>query len=484
MTVQKQPKKDGNTDPYRKKKSKQHVRLTQRAWIVLIIAVSIITLACVYLFRPQPSIAEKLSLTYLDSLTLADLQQPPEAQFENKAKVEDMTIYGTSLVFYDQPYSPLDTDGYFGRNARLRNIKTGEEIDCTFSGGADSGIDLQNIPAGVYEIYLTNGYTYSRAYMDTQFSSDPWISMRNNRKVRSIRVDADADYLEKFGINSDENYMYLTVTETLPIVRITDVVIDPSGYLEDQNGLQLEWFSQDGFDESEQSYAFGEKIAKWLEDAGLRVTFSREKDEYKSYAGQDSRAGIGYEAQSKIFLSLALSDGNEPRPLFISSPLVNGTLGNTISSELTEHGIELYTPTTVSQLNEGNSYDQFSVDENYELEPYSLQPSIRETGGKATQAGKNKSWQANSAYSDSYGMNSLLFLYASAGDAGSREYFLEHEDEMAKAIAQGILTCCDYQTDLYSQSGSTADLLAEKQSSTESLAVSPLCLLPEAEYNK
>lgn len=436
----KKPVSAKNTGKNRKRKR----RLTRKGKIALTVAVLVIVLCISLLFMRQPSVAERLSLTYLDSLTLSDLNSKPQESYADKTRVGDYTIYGTSLVFYDQTYSPLETDGYFGRNVKLVNIKTGEEITTTFTGGGDSGIDLQNLPAGVYEVYLTNGYTYARAYSDEEMHSSPLITMRNDKKVCSVQVDASKDYLDKFSIDTDENYIFLTVTESLPIVKVTDVVIDPSGYLVDPNGMPLEWYSEGSFDESEHSWEFAQRIARYLESAGLRVTFSRDKEELKGYAGENSRAGIGYSSQAKIFLSLTMSDAEQPYPYMISSPFTNGVLGNSISSALLSDGILLSTPVVSSQLNIGNTYDQLTVDEAYELEPYSLFPALRETGGRLTSAGQSEQWKANEMFSQSYGMNSLVFCYASSQNEASRTYFLENEDTLARGIAQGILNACGY----------------------------------------
>lgn len=427
---------------------KRKVRISQRAWILLIVVVSVIALICVWLFRPQPSMSEKLSLTTLDKLTLSDLADPPRASFENKTQVQDYTLYGTSLVFYDQDYEPLESDGYFGRNVMLRNIKTGEEISETFTGGADGGINLQTIPEGVYEIYLADGYTYKRAFMSDFYRSSPFITYRDDKQVKSVELAASNVFLEKFGIETDENYLFLTVTESLPHADVYDVVIDPSGYLIASNGQEMPWYTGDDFDEAQKSWEFAQKIAAYLESAGLKVMISRNETQASSYAGAYSRTEAAYDSQAKLFLSLTMVDDPASRPFFISSPFTNGKLGNELSSTLREDGIELYTPVSVSQLNDGNSYDQLAVDEEGSLLPYSLQPALRETGGRVTSAGGYTGWGANAIYGQAAGMESVIFCYASSENADSRSYFLEHEDAMARDLAQGILNSTGIQTPL------------------------------------
>lgn len=432
-------KKSPPASSQRDRKKKRKVRLTQKAWILIAACSAALCVLLAWLLKPRPSMTEKMSLTTLDSLTIADLHKMPQSSYEEKTQVKDFSFYGDSLVLYDRPYEPLESDGYFGRNIMLKNIATGEELTWTFSGGADTGLSLQDVPVGVYEIYLADGYAFKRAYMDEFYRSEPYYTIRNDKKVNSIELSANNVFLDKFGIESDENYLYLTVTESLPIARVSDVVIDPSGYLLDSNGTAQEWYSADGFDEAEQSERLAHLVASYLEGAGLKVTFSRTDQTWSGYAGVGSRTETAYDSQAKIFLNLTMSDSQASRPFFISSPFTNGRLGNAISSALTQNGIELYTPVSVTQLNAGNSYDQLAVKEDGSLLPFSLQPALRETGGYVTSAGQYSGWGANSAYSKARGMNALIFCYASGQNPESIEYFKEHEETIARSIAQGIL---------------------------------------------
>ncbi len=430
-------KKNPDNTP-KKSVNKSRRKLTPIGWLLVALAVAVCTGIGIEVLR-KPSMKEQLSRTYLDELKITNLNARPASSYEDSVEVQDYSIYGTSLLFYSTPYTPFETDAFFGRNAVLKNIETGENVSTTFSGGADSGFDLQTLDPGVYEVYLSDGYTPKRAYMENWMQTVPITLFRDNKKTRSVQINADSEYLSQFNIHSDKNYLYVTVTETLPMAKVTDVVLDPSGLQVDSSGYLLEDFSEEGFDENQQSWQLAQRVKVYLESAGLKVTISRAENVQSGYLGTSSRTAVGYNEQAKVFVSLAMSTADVSRPYVVSDPFTNGRLGNQICYALAKDGIELYRASLLAELNPGNSYDTYSVNEEYAYEPYSLLPQLRETGGKITSAGKASAWTANASFSDSYGMDAVVVYYASADNADSRGYYLEHREEIAKGIAQGIV---------------------------------------------
>lgn len=468
MTIEKKPDQNGS-DPNNKPKKKR--RLTMRAKVALVLA-AMVALSLLAVLPERQTVHEQMARTTLDELTLSDLPAIPAAEFTDSARVDDYTIYGTSLVLYESAYQPLGRDVYFGRNVMLRNLATGTETRMAFTGGADGGIDLQDLPEGVYEVYVYDGYTPKRAYMNETFEAQPFITVRDDKHVKSIEMTADKDYLEKFGVQSDQNYLFLTVTETLPIAQVADVVIDPFDVLVQENGNVVEGWSSDSFSEAQASWDLARRMATYLENAGLRVVFSHEENTPAGYLGVDSRTGVAYVSQAKYFITLEMSDGDEARPFVMSSPFVNGLLGNDIVSALAANGIELEVRSTLDQLNPGNSYDLLSTDEEYQYTQFSLQPALRETGGKTTSAGLLDAWSSNSRYSEANGLNAVLFFYASAENPDSIAYYQEHVDAMARGLAQGVLRAASLDpalidTPLSDSSGSASSAQAASSENKE-----------------
>lgn len=441
------PKPDGSASqqPHRasgqiKKKRKKKRRRLSRAAKLLMAGLCALVLGVAFYFYWEHETGRNVTLTYLDSISLGQLEQVPQASFDESIQVDDLTIYGNSLVFYDQEFSPLETDTFFGRNVTLRNIKDGSTITTAFTGGADAGIDLDQLPQGVYEVYLSDGYTPKRAYMAETTLPAQFVTTRNNGMVKKINIVASPNYLAKFNLQSDKPYLYISVTDSEPVETVADVVIDPMGY--GMAGLDEEGQDDrlaDGFSEYEQSWNLASKIRQRLEAAGLKVIFSQTSNDNLSYQGDPSRIADGYRTQAKVYLSLGMVNEDYAYPFIVSSPFTNGKLGNMIVQELNAYGVGLETISTLTQLNAGNGFDQLGYDQELRSSPYSVTAPIRESGGKVTSAGKEEGWQGNAQYSQSYGMNGVFFAYASTSNAASRTYYLEHVDAIADGIAQGIL---------------------------------------------
>lgn len=436
--------KRNNPDSKRAPLKKKKRRKVKKSTILILTGIALAIAACGfgiwYFVIREP---ENQTLTSLDEISLGDLQTMPQAEFndEDSIEVKDYTIYGTSLVFYDRIFEPMETDGFFGRNVNLRNIETDENVTVTFSGGADAGIDLQNLEKGVYEVYLSDGYRPKRAYMEEPLLAEPYYTMTQDGTTRKVQITASPTYLRKYNIEHDKPYLYISVTDVdeLP-VYLYDVVIAPSGTSGvNQYGITPSPLS-DGFDESTQSWQLALLVKERLENAGLRVMLSREQDTYTTLAGEDSSLGQAYASQAKIFLTLAMDENsNYSQPYVVSSPFTNAKLGDQIAKACMNAGVVMQTISNTSVLEPGSAYDDFEKDENYQYLETSLTDEIRETGGKVTSAGTSAGWEINAAYQDAYGMNGVVFYYASTTNTESHAYYAEHVDGIADGIAQGIL---------------------------------------------
>lgn len=421
------------------KKPRQKLRLTYKGWILVVALIGIVSVG-LFAFFNQPSAIDRLSLTYLDNLNRENLAVTLQSTFADTYSISDYTYYGETLTLYHNRYQNGTLDELYGRNVMLRNLETGEQLTYTFAGGADSGIPAGELSPGVYEIYVYDGFTPKRVYTDEELHSDPLTTMRRNKEVTTINLDASKDYLSKFGITTDENYLYLTVTDSLPKVKIIDVMIDPSGMLKyDYLNEVDEGYTGPLFSEAVQSYSLALEIKSFLEEAGLRVEISRPEGAALGYNGVNSRTGAGYSSQAKVFLSLAMDGGDEAYPSILVSPYTNGLLANRISYVLQQNGIQLSPQPEVERLDEGVAFDTFQVSDEYEYMPYTLWPQLRETGGKTTYTGTAYGSEANENFSDSYGMYGLIFFYASQENQSSQEYYMNNKEVIARSVARGIV---------------------------------------------
>lgn len=414
-------------------------RLTIKGKIALVLIAAAVCIAFfIYLNRPTP--IDKLALTYLDDLNPSSVGITLQESFADTYEVKDITIYGETLNLLHSDYSDQHNDDLYGKNVMLRNVETGEQLTYNFSGGADSGIPLGSLQPGVYEIYIYDQFTPKRVYTENEYHSDPFTTMRRNKEVSTINLDASKDYLKKLGNETDENYLYLTVTSSLPKVKIYDVVLDPSGLVKYQYSSESDpGYTSESFNEANESYTFAMQIQSYLEEAGLRVLISREDNQPAGYYGVNSRVGTGYASQAKVFLSLEMSGGDEPYPYLMASPLTEGLLANQIAYDLKANGIQLSNVNGPSRLDQGVLFDTLSVNDQFEYTAFSMFPALRETGGKATFTGRQTGSESNENFRESYGMYGVIYFYASAEDPSSQSYFRENKELMARSIAQGII---------------------------------------------
>ncbi len=335
-------------------------RLSPYGWALLVILAAALTVGTYWWFnRPGP--IDKLDLTVLETSDRKAVQEGVHTEFsENEVyPVQDYAILGETLTLYQNPYDPIVTDPTLGKNITLRNILTGEELSYTFGGGGDLGIQTGNLPEGVYEIYLYDQYDKKRVYFDEKVLSDPLETMRRDKSVKSVVLDADRDILSDYDITLDRNYAFLVVTDQVPRVKTVDVVLDPGGNLYNEltgvtdTGTQYKDSSESQLamelvdvvldpggnlyneltgvtdtgtqykdsSESQLAMELADLVAARLEAAGLKVAYTRQGDDIAGYYGDAGRAAAGYSRQGKVFLSLVMTeDENTARPWLLTSP--------------------------------------------------------------------------------------------------------------------------------------------------------------------
>ena len=405
-----------------------------------ILFVIVIALSCVsvFLYVTRPTQLDKLGISYLELLDRSVVQENVSEKFKNTYEANDYLIYGENMMFYANEYDG-NVDPMQGMNVLLRNVET-EEISYTFSGGVDSRIGLASLSQGLYEVYVYDNYVKKRLYFQDEEESLNFSTMRRNEMVKNVQVHASKDYLKDFGVNMDKNYAFISVVDNIPMVRTIDVLIDPGGNVYNEADNSIDYgVGNDLINEASASLELAEMLKEKLEAKGLRVELTRDAESTPSYYGKSGRAGIGYEKQAKVFISLGmLVDETQTRPIMMISPYTSGLLANEVSYTLLQNGIELPDISAQENLNLGILYDSFRVDEEGNSTKFELYPQLRETGGKATFAGQAESSKSNQAYADYYGMNSIYFQFANLASTDSINYYLENKETIATSIADAI----------------------------------------------
>lgn len=401
-----------------------------------------IALACVsiFLYASRPTPIDRLGLEYTEILDKEAVKSNLKAKYKKSYELKDYTIYGETLSFYNKKYSKVAKSNN-SMSILAVNVETKEEIMFYCSGGVDSGIDLAELPEGLYEVYVYDNYVKKRVYFKKEVESTNFSTMRRDGQVKNITLQASKDYLSDFDLEMDKNYLFISVVENIPMVKTIDVLIDPGGNVYSSQTNTVDYgVGNDLINEADASYKLAKKIKKELESHGLKVELTRDKDGTPSYYGKTDRAGLGYESQAKLFLSLGMYvDESITRPILMASPYTSGLLANQVAFDLSSLGIELQDISSDDGLNDGVLYDSFQQDEEGNYTNYELYPQLRETGGKATFTGKAESASENKQYANSYGMEGLYIQYANLASIDSINYYKENRQSIIDGIVNGIL---------------------------------------------
>lgn len=405
---------------------------------IVTIAVAVV---CVFLYASRPTEIDKLSESYLDHVDVEKLQKKVEKSFEGNYLIKDYLVYGETLSLYKSEYGSVETDKMQGNNIVLRNVMNDAITSFTFNGSIDSGIDLGSLKEGIYELYTYNHFEKERIYFKDAFKAKTITTMRRDEKVNDVTFVADKNALKNQDIKFKKNYAFIIVTKHIPKSNVYDVVIDPCGNAMNYVSNTVDYGASTSIlDEPSSSLEFAKRVKKELEKKELKVKVLRKEGETPGYYGADGRPARGYKVKAKLYLALGASyDENVNAPYMLTSPYTDGGLANTVSYFMSQNGISLYAARTNTTQENGVLNDSFLLDDNGNAQKYEFYPQLRETGGRATHAGLYGGDLTNSSYKDSYGMYGLYFVYASAMNSQSVDYFNENVDAITKILVKSIV---------------------------------------------
>ena len=407
---------------------------------ILLVATLALAVVAIFLYVSRPSQIDQLGQPYID--TIEDKQVIKKAvktKYKETYSVNDYTYYGESLKLYHETLSAR-TDDLQGKNIILHNIENGKEFSYTLSSGAEDGIQTGLLDPGLYEVYTYDHFIKKRLYYKDEIHVNDFTTIRRDKNVNTVSIDASKDFLSRFGIEMDKNYLFISVTENIPMVKNIDVMIDPCGDMFSNSTNQVILGTQnDKISEQKSSYEMAVQLKEELESKGLRVELTRDKDGNPSYYGKNGRVGQAYRKNAKVFISLGIADDEYiSRPLIVVSPYTSGILANNIASVSEEQGLDLSNSYVMDNpLEVGVLFDPYIVKEEKETK-YEQYVQLRESGGRLTYTGKEEHSKDNSRYSKSYGMYGILYMYANIQSDESVEYYKKNQDKMVQGIAQGI----------------------------------------------
>ena len=360
---------------------------------------------------------------------------------ENPKAIMDYNFYGESLNLYFDSYdrNRVKSEGRT-YNLVLTDLCSENRVDITVGPAVDNGLYVRNLKPGFYSVYLQNGETYERLYMNNTLYNDNIIySLSKDGKRLKLEMLANHrlfDEPEATESVLDQNYLYLKVTEEALPEEVTeyDVALVTAPALLQLN-VSLDGEHANGLVEGSELWDVAENVKTALEEAGLRVKVLKDSfDERVLYYGSGNVANRAYNSRAKYVLFLDMQTANSEVRL-LHSMYSSDKLARSIYEKLAAVGIydaegsQLKASTKATSKEDGLDYDS--------------EWEIRELGGQVLGAGaysatsreENESFAARNIY----GINTLKLTLLNIRDKKAAEDWLNNKDAIGQAIAEGFL---------------------------------------------
>ncbi len=220
---------------------------------------------------------------------------------DKRVSINTFTIYGKYLNLKG---TLPNTDNKY--NITLKNNEEEITISTENEGNnfytskyINSGINLDKLKLGNYLLLLCDDNEQKTCYhLDnkTEYHDNKYYTMTKDKKNNLITF-TEKEY-------NDHNYWEISIKEEKLPDDIYDIVIDPG-----HGGIDT-GASNGKYHESNFTLSYALKLKEVLEEEGLKVKLTREKDEKIDFYGQGTRTGIPYEVKAKLMLSIHLNSSN------------------------------------------------------------------------------------------------------------------------------------------------------------------------------
>lgn len=381
--------------------------------------------------EPDPEVYKICTYTGKQTLEAVDAEERAEA-----VTIRDFNYYGESLNLYFQNYelgmSTVDT--MKGQSVVLVDMCTGEKTIMKCSEKVDSQIDLGQLKAGFYAVYLQSGETMKRICFESkQFEDTTFYTVTRNSQRAKVQLIADKALFNEENATEnrlDKDYLYIKVDfeNVSENTTVYDVVITTAPSL--TANASAVGAKANGITEAEELFDVAEQIKAELEAAGLKVDIL--KDSYNEqvwYYGEDSVLQRAYQSRAKYMLNLDMLGANSySAPDVYYSEYTEGRLASAIVQQINATQV-----LELKAVSSGLTKDNF--DDTFE---------IREAGGLVLGAGRySASSQKNASFAEEnrYGINTVLIVYINIDKANAVNSFTSNKAALAKATAQGVLDC-------------------------------------------
>lgn len=385
------------------------------------------------------------------SISPSSTEKKLNKSFQDTYSLSDYFYYGESLNLFQKPYDVENADDIVGKTIELVDVCNKDNMyQLSMEGTIDRKLSLEEIKPGFYEVYVVDQLVKKRAVYSTDLYDNHFTTVKRNGKVNRISLIANQDLLKDYNKKLKDRYLFIEVKEEKPNTDDYDIMIDPSKYNKDYTYYVERGAEGNGVLEYEENYQAAIELKKELEKYGLRVGITRNQieDVVNTY-GRKGRLAKAYRSNARYYFHLGLSEDSSSEvkgmEIYYSSHS-SAVLANSLLYDLKENtklvGNPLYAydekSVGVIQLSQFTGLDNRTV--------YDNDMVIRETGGKATQAGmyseNTLKGTASFAKDNLYGIQTINIYFGYVTNSDDMAYWKQNRPiimkEMAASIAKSL----------------------------------------------
>lgn len=408
-----------------------------KIYILIFVIVLALSSFGVYYFMQNKEEEGKYSIC---GFSQKEMQSKIEKDFTQTYVVKDFVYYGESLHLYKNPYQVETSDEIAGKSIVLKDVCSDKEYAFVIGSQADRGILLSSLQNGYYEIFIIEDLVEKRVVFEQDVENSIQTIHRHNGKSKLVTLTANQNAFADSGITFPQKYTYIEVKEGKE--ETYDVVLDPSGMDHDFTYSLNKGGEGNGLLENEVTYEAATQIKKALEDKGLKVMIAKkDASEIVESYGEDGRLERAYKGKAKYYIRLSFAEtdyGLAGLQITCSSHA-----SDAFASQI-QYDLKRNTATPFSQ-------DAGVVDGLYESYPwegidgrsvYDSDLWVRESGGKATQAGmysENAIKQNVFAKDNVYGMNAIHINLGYINNEADAQFYKQNKDAYIQSISDSIL---------------------------------------------
>ncbi len=414
--------------------------------LILILYLAISLLVSLFVNKTDPNVYKICS--YTGAQTLAKVKEEDKSA---PVEVKDFNIYGEHLNLYLSSYDILisDADSAVGDTLVLTDLCSGQQKRYSVTGLADSGIDLAGLDNGFYAVYLQQGSTMQRVYMDTALAQKAGLitASRNGsrRQVSLIAQQNLFDQPDQVVSTLDNSYLYIKVESYQPAgdtaAAAYDVVINTAPYIvttadtKNPTGLTI-----NGINQAAELYDMALRIKTQLESSGINVLILKSSAaDATDFYGENGLLQAAYNSRACYMINLDFAQlqlGSQVHYSLYSSSDMAACIETSLAAV---SGLNMNS----TPLLAGNAADDYQYDVSGTKVAYDEFYEIREAGGQQLLAGtisSNSQRNASFAAGNPIGLQAVTVYFGSINNADEVKFYNNNKDSLAAAVAAGFVS--------------------------------------------